>query len=51
VKTLNVTKLRADNQNPQVYLGRVDHWKVKISQGGGTWQVINDLDKPEALAL
>ena len=51
VKALNVTKLRADNQNPQVYLDRVEHWKSKISLGGGRWEVINDLDKPDAILL
>lgn len=51
VKALNVTKLRADNQNPQVYLDRVDHWRTKVANGGGTWEVINDLDKPDAILL
>lgn len=51
VKALNVTKLRADNQNPQEYLDRVEYWRYKIEQGGGKWGVINDLDKPEAISL
>ncbi len=51
VKALNVTKLRADNQNPQVYLDRVDHWQEKVANGGGNWEIINDLDKPEAILL
>ncbi|TVZ39863.1 hypothetical protein P886_4276 [Alteromonadaceae bacterium 2753L.S.0a.02] len=51
VKALNVTKLRADNQNPQEYLDRLTFWSDKIVEGGGNWQVINDLDKPEALTL
>lgn len=51
VQALNVTKLRADNQNPQIYLDRVEQWKQKIHAGGGNWQVINDLDKPEAILL
>lgn len=51
VKALNVTKLRADNQNPQEYLNRLTYWSDKVVQGGGNWQVINDLDKPEALTL
>ncbi len=51
VQALNVTKLRADNQNPQVYLDRVEQWKTKVSEGGGNWKVINDLDKPEALLM
>lgn len=51
VKALNVTKLRADNQNPQVYLDRVQHWEEKVATGGGNWEVINDLDKPDAILL
>ena len=51
VQALNVTKLRADNQNPQYYLDRVDQWSEKVDRAGGNWQVINDLDKPEALTL
>ncbi|WNO10322.1 VWA domain-containing protein [Teredinibacter sp. KSP-S5-2] len=51
VKALNVTKLRADNLNPQEYLDRVEYWRYKVEQGGGRWTVINDLDKPEAITL
>ncbi|PCK08106.1 MAG: hypothetical protein COA42_10935 [Alteromonadaceae bacterium] len=51
VKALNVTKLRADNQNPQVYLDRVASWGMKVTQGGGNWGIINDLDNPESLSL
>ncbi|MFL0811502.1 MAG: VWA domain-containing protein [Agarilytica sp.] len=51
VKALNVTKLRADNKNPQVYLDRVQQWEEKIASGGGNWEVINDLDKPDAILL
>jgi hypothetical protein len=49
VKALNVTKLRRDNQNPQVYLDRVADWQSKVIQGGGHWHLINDLEKPDAL--
>jgi len=51
VKALNVTKLRADNQNPQIYLDRVEQWQQRIYAGGGQWQVINDLDKPDAILM
>lgn len=51
VQALNVTKLRQDNENPQVYLDRVEAWSLKVIQGGGEWSVINDLDKPEALSI
>lgn len=42
---LNVTKLRADNQDPKIYLARVDQWRKKAEKGGGTWRVINDLER------
>ena len=49
VKALNVTKLRADNQNPRIYMDRVADWQQRVTQGGGNWVLINDLDKPDAL--
>ncbi|MBX2857706.1 MAG: VWA domain-containing protein [Cellvibrionaceae bacterium] len=49
VHALNVTKLRSDNQNPQEYLDRLNRWQNQVTQGGGNWSVINDLEKPEAL--
>ena len=42
---LNVTKLRADNQDPKKYMARVKHWREKAEKGGGTWRVINDLER------
>ena len=42
---LNVTKLRADNQDPKKYLSRVEKWRQKAEMGGGTWRVINDLER------
>jgi len=51
VRALNVTKLRSDNVNPQEYLERVADWQAKVEQGGGTWKVVNDLDRADALAL
>jgi len=42
---LNVTKLRADNQDPKKYLARVEQWRGKAEKGGGTWRVINDLER------
>lgn len=35
---LNVTKLRADNQDPKKYLARVEQWREKAEKGGGTWR-------------
>jgi len=51
VRALNVTKLRSDNVNPQEYLERVADWQAKVEEGGGTWKVVNDLDRADALAL
>jgi len=49
VVALNVTKLRSDNVDPREYLGRLEAWKAKVEKGGGTWRVINDLDRLERL--
>ena len=45
VVALNVTKLHADNVNPRDYLDRLDEWQQKVEDGGGTWRVINDLER------
>jgi len=45
VIALNVTKLRADNQDPKIYLARVEKWRKRAEKGGGTWRVINDLER------
>ena len=49
VAALNVTKLRSDNVDPREYLTRLESWKKKVAQGGGTWKVINDLEHLEDL--
>jgi len=49
VVALNVTKLRADNVDPKVYMGRVAQWQGKVEEGGGKWKVINDLERLENL--
>lgn len=45
VIALNVTKLRSDNVDPREYQKRLDHWQQRVEEGGGTWQVVNDLDR------
>ena len=45
VIALNVTKLRSDNIDPREYQNRLDHWQKRVEEGGGTWQVVNDLDR------
>ena len=49
VVALNVTKLRSDNVDPRVYLDRLEAWRTRVEGSGGTWRVINDLDRLEAL--
>lgn len=49
VVALNVTKLRSDNVDPREYLDRLDAWKQRVETEGGTWRVINDLDRLETL--
>ncbi|MBU2863065.1 VWA domain-containing protein [Reinekea forsetii] len=51
VFALNVTKLREDNIDPQVYMDRLELWQTKVETGGGEWHIVNDLDRTEALAL
>ena len=49
VVSLNVTKLRSDNLDPREYLGRLEEWQGRVESGGGTWRVINDLDRLERI--
>ena len=45
VVAVNVTKLRSDNVDPREYLGRIESWQRRVEEGGGSWRVINDLDR------
>jgi len=49
VVALNVTKLRSDNFDPREYLDRLEYWQNRIESGGGTWRVINDMDRLERI--
>ena len=49
VVALNVTKLRSDNVDPREYLARLETWKQRVESEGGTWRVVNDLDRLETL--
>ncbi len=42
---LNVTKLRADNVDPRQYFKRVEGWKKRVEDGGGSWRLLNDLER------
>ncbi|WP_236250584.1 VWA domain-containing protein [Microbulbifer sp. ALW1] len=46
---LNVTKLNSDNVDPGEYLGRLQQWQEKVEQGGGSWRVVNDLERLEKI--
>ncbi len=45
VIALNVTKLRSDNVDPREYMNRLESWQNRVESGGGSWRVINDLDR------
>jgi hypothetical protein len=47
VVALNVTKLRSDNLDPREYMDRLEYWQTRIEEGGGSWRVINDMDRLE----
>ena len=49
VIALNVTKLNEDIRNPKVYMERVAHWQAKTEDGKGTFRVINDLERLDAI--
>jgi hypothetical protein len=49
VVALNVTKLRGDIKDPKQYLKRLDYWMDRVESSGGTWKVINDLDRLESI--
>ncbi len=49
VVALNVTKLRSDNVDPRKYLNRLDEWKKRVEDGGGSFRVINDLERLDDL--
>lgn len=44
VVALNVTKLGSDNIDPRDYAKRLERWERRVEAGGGSWQVINDLE-------
>ena len=49
VVALNVTKLTSDNIDPREYLDRLEMWRTRVEGEGGSWRVINDLDRLERL--
>jgi hypothetical protein len=50
VVAVNVTKLRRDNADPRLYLGRLEWWRKRVLAAGATeWRVINDLEHLDSL--
>lgn len=49
VIAINVTKLGSDNLDPREYMNRLEDWQHRVESGGGTWRVINDLDRLERI--
>lgn len=49
VAALNVTKLRSDNIDPRDYMKRLNQWQQRVTQAGGDWDVINDLERIDHL--
>ena len=49
VVALNVTKLHSDNVDPRKYMDRMEMWRAKTEENGGTWLVINDLEHLEKI--
>lgn len=51
VVALNVTKLRSDNIDPREYTTRLKQWKKRVESGGGSWLVMNDIERLEPIFL
>ena len=49
VVALNVTKLSSDNVDPREYMDRLEDWQRRVEEGGGSWRVINDMDRLERI--
>ena len=49
VVALNVTKLRSDNIDPRDYLKRLERWEQRVVDAGGSWGVVNDLERMDRL--
>ncbi len=49
VIALNVTKLRSDNIDPRKYMDRLEKWQQRVEEGGGSWRVVNDMDRLDGI--
>jgi len=47
---VNVVKLKTDNVDPRLYMGRLEAWQKRVVKAGATeWRVINNLDRLDAI--
>lgn len=50
VVAVNVVKLNTDNIDPRRYLSRLEAWQKRVEAAGASrWQVVNDLERLEAI--
>jgi hypothetical protein len=50
VIAVNVVKLKTDNVDPRLYVGRLEAWEKRVVRAGATeWRVINNLDRLDAI--
>lgn len=50
IVAVNVTKLRTDNIDPRLYMGRLEWWQKRTQEAGAIeWRVINDLENLDSI--
>jgi hypothetical protein len=50
VVAVNVVKLKTDNIDPRLYMGRLEAWQKRVVKAGAReWRVINNLERLDAI--
>ena len=50
IVAVNVVKLKTDNVDPRLYMGRLDAWQKRVEAAGASeWRVVNDLERLETV--
>jgi hypothetical protein len=49
VVAVNVVQLRGDNINPRRYFDRLVQWERIVTEAGGEWVMVNDLERLEPI--
>jgi hypothetical protein len=50
VVAVNVVKLKTDNVDPRLYMGRIEAWQKRVVKAGAReWRVINNLERLDAI--